>query len=121
MPSKVNIIHAGFGGDPNKVVYSYVDKEGEAEKVICEKAFELFNAPLEFIKGDYDYFIATDYRSKKLRSLSVGDIVQVDNVKWVCLPIGWQKKVDYDRENKGEDNIFSRSVDNVAGVSRSIG
>ena len=121
MPSKVNIIHAGFGGDPNEVVYSYVDKEGETEKVICEKAFELFNAPLEFIKGDYEYFIATDYRSKKLHSLSVGDIVQVDEVKWVCLPVGWQKKVDYDRENKGDDDIYSRNVENVPGVSRSIG
>jgi len=121
MPSRVNIYHAGFGGDPDKVVYSYVDKEGRFDKDICENAFELFNAPLELIKGDYEYFIATDYRSKQLRSLSVGDIVQVDEVKWVCRPVGWQKKVDYDRENKGDDDIYSRNVENVPGVSRSIG
>jgi len=121
MPSRVNIYHAGFGGDPDKVVYSYVDEQGRFDKDICETAFELFNAPLELIKDDKEYFIATDYRSKRLRSLSVGDIVQVDEVKWVCLPFGWQKKVDYDRENKGDDVIFTRNVDNVPGVSRSIG
>ena len=116
---RVNIIHAGFGGDSNEVKFTYLDKSNSTPDSICERAFHMFNAPIEFLNQE-DGLIAVAYRTEKLRSLSVGDIVEIDGERWLCRPIGWQKEADYNRENKGEDDIFTRKVENVSGVSRSI-
>ena len=79
MQKKVKIYHSGFGGDRDEVVYSYIEKSLEVDKEICERAFHMFNAPLDYLEDDDDFFIGTDYRSKRLRSLSVGDIVEVND------------------------------------------
>jgi hypothetical protein len=120
MPTNVTIYHAGFGGDKNKSVYSYQEKKLENDKEICERAFNMFNAPLEYLQEDDDFFIGTDYRSKRLRSLSVGDIVEVNNTKWICRPVGWQLLMEYDEEFPKGD-IYSRKYTNEPGVSRTIG
>ena len=117
---RVNIIHAGFGGDPNEVKFTYLDKSNEVNEEICERAFHMFNAPMELLNEE-DGMIAVAYRTEKLRSLSVGDIVEVDGERWLCKPFGWQKEEEYLKENPGEGDIFTRKVENVAGVSRSIG
>ena len=117
---RVNIIHAGFGGDPNEVKFTYLDKRNEVNEEICERAFHMFNAPMELLNEE-DGMIAVAYRTEKLRSLSVGDIVEVDGERWLCRPIGWQKEEEYLKENPGEGDIFMRKVENVPGVSRSIG
>ena len=80
----------------------------------------MFNAPLEYLSEDEDFFIGTDYRSRRLRSLSVGDIVEVNDTKWICRPVGWQLLMEYDEEFP-EGDIYSRRSSNEAGVSRVIG
>ena len=120
MQKKVKIYHSGFEGDRDEVVYSYLERKLEVDKEICERAFHMFNAPLDYLEDDEDFFIGTDYRSKRLRSLSVGDIVEVNDTKWICRPIGWQLLMEYDKEFP-EGDIYSRRSSNVAGVSRVIG
>jgi len=92
----VNIFHAAFRGDSNKVVFSYVDTVSTDRLAACNRAFHMFNAPPEFLNEE-DTPIAAAYRLGNLRSLSVDDIVEVDHpkahrpAKWVCAPVGWTK------------------------------
>ena len=90
----VNIFHAAFRGDPNKVVFSYVDNVSTNRHAACNRAFHMFNAPEEFLNEE-DKPIAAAYRLGNLRSLSVDDIVEVDPprprlARFVCAPIGWK-------------------------------
>jgi len=97
---KINIIHAAFDGDPDEVVFSYDDlgtTRGDRDVLqACARAFRMFNAPLELL-DDEDALIAIAYRTQNLRSLSVGDIVEVHHPsvrspqRWVCEPSGWKR------------------------------
>jgi len=92
----VNIFHAAFGGRADKPVFSYVDTVSTNRPAACDRAFHMFNAPEEFLNEE-DKPIAAAYRLGKLRSLSVEDIVEVDDprchrpAKWVCAPVGWKR------------------------------
>ena len=44
-------------------------------RVVCDEMFERFNIG--------------DHGGKNIRSMSVGDIVQVGNKNWMCRPMGW--------------------------------
>ena len=84
MPSSVDIYFGAFcDEDIKKRVFHYIDNAHRWDSDILERAFELFNAPLEYLDDD-DLEIAQRYRDEKLRSLSVGDVVEVDNVKYLC-------------------------------------
>ena len=95
---KINIIHVAFDGDPDEVVFSYLDKRSgnpaDTSKLAAERAYRMFNAPLELL-DDEDALIAIAYRTQNLRSLSVGDIVEIihphhrNPVRMVCEPSGW--------------------------------
>ena len=97
---KINIIHVAFDGDPDEVVFSYFDKRSgnlaDTNKLAAERAYRMFNAPLELLY-DEDALIAIAYRTQNLRSLSVGDIVEVHHPsvrspqRWVCEPSGWKR------------------------------
>lgn len=88
MPAVVNIYHGAFEDeDVNKQVFSYTDYTN-LDSQILDRAFEMFNAPPEFLK-DKDVIIANLYRDEHLRSLSVGDVVEIDGVRHQCLAIGW--------------------------------
>ena len=88
MPAVVNIYHGAFEDeDVDKQVFSYTDYTN-LDSQILDRSFEMFNAPPEFLK-EGDDVIALQYRNEKLRSLSVGDVVEIDGVRHQCLPTGW--------------------------------
>ena len=88
MPAEVNIYHGAFEDeDVDKQVFSYTDYTN-LDSQILDRAFEMFNAPPEYLK-EGDDVIAVQYRNEKLRSLSVGDVVEIDGVRHQCLSIGW--------------------------------
>jgi hypothetical protein len=91
MPSDVNIYFGAFcDEDINKRVFHYIDNVHRWDRDILERAFELFNAPLEYLEDD-GFIIASRYRGEKLRSLSVGDVVEIDKIKYLCEGVGWRK------------------------------
>jgi len=99
MPSSVNIYFGAFcDEDIKKRVFHYIDDVHRWDSDILERAFELFNAPLEYLNDD-DLKIARRYRNERLRSLSVGDVVEVDNVKYLCEAVGWRKLEKGELEN----------------------
>lgn len=55
---------------------------------IAGRMFEAFNAPEEMLKG-VQLNRASQYRARRLRSLSVGDVVQVGDVMLACASVGW--------------------------------
>ncbi len=88
MPAVVNIYHGAFEDeDVDKQVFSYTDYTN-LDSQILDRAFEMFNAPPEFLK-EGDDVIAVQYRNEDLRSLSVGDVVEIDGVRHQCLSSGW--------------------------------
>lgn len=56
----------------------------------CEAAFMIFNMDLDMLRGR-SLEIATAYRERRMRSLSVGDIVKVDGVAYACDSFGFRK------------------------------
>ena len=88
MPAVVNIYHGAFEDeDVNKQVFSYTDYTN-LDSQILDRAFEMLNVPPENLK-EGDDVIAVQYRNEKLRSLSVGDVVEIDGVRHQCLSTGW--------------------------------
>jgi hypothetical protein len=57
---------------------------------LADQAFEAFNAPEDFLVSDLRE-LAAKYRGLHLRSLSVGDIVQVGQTYLACDHSGWSK------------------------------
>lgn len=55
-----------------------------------EHAFEIFNQDVDWLDGR-DRELAKAYRDKNLRSLSVGDVVVVDDVAHAVEHSGWKK------------------------------
>ena len=103
MPAVVNIYHGAFRDeDVNKQVFSYTDYTN-LDSQILDRSFEMFNAPPEFLK-EGDDVIAVQYRNEKLRSLSVGDVVEIDGVRHQCLSIGWDLEENV-KKAKGEELI----------------
>ena len=101
MPAVVNIYHGAFRDeDVNKQVFSYTDYTN-LDSQILDRSFEMFNAPPEFLK-EGDDVIAVQYRNEKLRSLSVGDVVEIDGVRHQCLPVGWDLEENVKFEKDGE-------------------
>lgn len=54
----------------------------------AEQAFHMFNAPMDWLE-EWQQYIAQNYSGP---SLSVGDIVQVDAVEYLCSSRGWQTR-----------------------------
>lgn len=66
--------------------YSYESPQSNTEGV-AEEAFVATNAPEGYIE-DYLKFIREKYHGA---SVSVGDIVKVNDDQWLCKGCGWQK------------------------------
>ena len=75
---------------PRKHVYTYLT---EAEGYdACEEAFHMFNAPLELLE-EWQQCIAKGYSGT---SLSVGDIVEVNDEEYLCCSLGWKTRTEED-------------------------
>ena len=71
---------------PRKHVYTYLtDCKGSDA---AEQAFHIFNAP-ESMLAEWQRYIAQNYSGP---SLSVGDIVEVDGVEYLCCSMGWKTR-----------------------------
>jgi len=91
MATSVDIFFGAFcDEDINKRVFHYIDHVGRWDPDILESAFKLFNAPEDFLDPE-EAKIAKRYRRQGLRSLSVGDVVELDNIKYLCESVGWRK------------------------------
>ena len=51
----------------------------------------MFNAPFEYLNEE-DQAVFKLYRP--LRSLSVGDVVEINGLRYQCMPIGWELEKD---------------------------
>lgn len=71
---------------PRNHVYTYIT-EAKGEEA-AEEAFHIFNAPLELLQ-EWQQYIAKSYKGT---SLSVGDVVEVDGVEYICCSFGWEKR-----------------------------
>ncbi len=101
MPN-VNIYHGAFDDeDVHACVFSYTDGVSINDKEILARAFEMFNAPFEYLNEE-DQAIFKMYRP--LRSLSVGDVVEINGLRYQCMPIGWEHEEDVIKA-KGEELI----------------
>lgn len=56
------------------------------DRAICEEAFEMFNVGTGGL--------AQDYRGRKLRSLSVGDVVLIDGRAYSCESLGFRPRTE---------------------------
>ena len=97
MPAAVNIYHGAFRDeDVDKRVFRYTDTVGRTDDDILDRAFEMFNLPPHMLR-EGDDVIAVQYQNEKLRPLSVGDVVEIDHIKYICQPMGWQFKKVVDK------------------------
>lgn len=81
----------GFQEDwslPRKLALTYTLPSDTTPLVACEGAFHMLNAPTELL-NEYEQNIIAGYKG---HSLSVGDVVEVDGVKYLCASMGWQKQ-----------------------------
>lgn len=89
--------HVGFDGyqpgQPLVPVFAYdvepLDGSIEELQVIAELAFEAFNADPELLTGR-QRDLATRYRGRLLRSLSVGDVVRAGLIPLACDSAGFR-------------------------------
>lgn len=71
---------------PRKHVYTYLtDAKGQEA---AEEAFHIFNAP-ESMLEEWQQYVQRGYSGP---SLSVGDLVEVDGVDYLCCSVGWEKR-----------------------------
>jgi len=104
MKTTVGIYHGAFEGeDVNKRVFRYRDEIGIKDSYILHRAFKMFNAPPEALEDD-ELEIMEKYRKEELRSLSVGDVVEIENVKYLCESAGWKKLKNISDKNAKRKN-----------------
>lgn len=84
------VVHSqGFRAyKPGDVVHhalDYNDYTDDVDTVICDRAFEWFNV------GELTNPVVAEYRRAGNRSLSVGDVVVVDDRAYTCASFGWER------------------------------
>lgn len=81
-------------GQPLVPVFAYdvelLDGGMEELLLIAEMAFEAFNADPDLLP-DRTRDLATRYRARSLRSLSVGDVLRLGDTALACDPVGFRK------------------------------
>lgn len=81
--------HQYFTSDwllPRKHVYTYLT-EAEGQEA-AEEAFHIFNAP-ESMLEEWQQYIARGYSGP---SLSVGDLVEINQEDYLCCSMGWKTR-----------------------------
>lgn len=87
----IPVFHRSFrgyeAGDQMFLAFEYVVPDGDDHRAVLNEAFELFNVGTNQI--------AREYRAKHNRSLSVGDVVVIDDVAYSCDSLGWSQLDDF--------------------------
>ena len=76
-----------------KIYEAYIPQELIKERVgeeVAELMFHALNAPEEIL-NEMELKIANHFRSPGNYSLSTGDVVEVDGVKFLCESFGWKE------------------------------
>ena len=74
-------------------IYEAVIPQIKKERVgaeVAELMFHILNAPEEMLSEE-EINIANDFRAPGNYSLSTGDIVEVDGVRFLCESFGWKE------------------------------
>lgn len=82
-------VHLDAFGDKRENVFAFDADHGD-DKESCEYVFHFSNAP-ELMLDELQTRFASKWRALGLRSLSVGDIVQVNDRKYRCESFGWKE------------------------------
>lgn len=90
--------HLGFDGyqpgQPLVPVFAYdlglLDGGMPELLLVAEAAFEAFNADPDMLAGS-QRDLASRYRDRRLRSLSVGDVLRVGDTALACDPVGFRE------------------------------
>lgn len=90
--------HLGFDGyqpgQPLVPVFAYdvelLDGGMPELLLVAEAAFEAFNADPDMLVGS-QRDLATRYRDRRLRSLSVGDVLRLGDTALACDPVGFRQ------------------------------
>ena len=84
------------------------------QEALCEMAFQAFNAPEEFLSGR-NLSLARRYRANRLRSLSVGDVIQVSigttHQYFAVLPLGYAEITNILVTGRDNHDAFSDEAD----------
>jgi hypothetical protein len=81
-------LYEGRFANYNRLVFEYEsrlsgeDAAEEAYKIINSASFEL---------NDHELAIQEEYLANNEAVITSGDMVAVDDVAYICLPIGWKK------------------------------
>jgi hypothetical protein len=75
-------------GHPVRKAFTYDAPTTSGLIELADEAFAAFNAPLELLAPAYRK-IAEAYRAAGNRSLSVGDVLQIDGTWLACASVGW--------------------------------
>ncbi|MEU2032786.1 hypothetical protein [Nocardia amamiensis] len=83
-----SLLHGYTPTAPLVLAYQYTIPTGHtpADAVILERAFAAFNGHPEYPD---DHAHADAWADQRLRSLSVGDVVALDDRHYACQPMGW--------------------------------
>lgn len=88
-------------GHPVQRVFSYEAPRTSGLMELAEEAFAAFNAPLELLSEPYRG-VAERYRAAGNRSLSVGDLLKIDDDWVACASAGWTRLEQAPVEVPGE-------------------
>jgi hypothetical protein len=88
-------------GHPVEKVFSYEAPSTSDLMELADEAFAAFNAPLELLAEPYRV-VAEDYRALGNRSLSVGDVLKIDESWLACASSGWVELEQAPVEVRGE-------------------
>jgi hypothetical protein len=81
------MLHGYQPGDPMVRVFAYQASPGRPAEEIAEEAFAIFNDhPTDAARAE----LACAYYGRRLRSLSVGDVVAVGEVPLAVASAGWK-------------------------------
>lgn len=76
-------------GDLLRRVYTYTPGTTSPDDQLLEEAFEMFNRDPEDFPIGAKRDLSLSYRLRELRSLSTGDVVQIDDRAYACKSVGW--------------------------------
>lgn len=83
-------LHGYADNDAVTPVFVFTDTRDTTPVKLAEHCFHMFNAPPEYLTDKTDAAIANRYRANRLRSLSVGDLVQIDGALFACERAGFK-------------------------------
>ena len=86
------IIHLSIDNNlqavPKICAFEYEDESSRTGEAVAERAFHILNVDGDQLEG-LESSIAERYRAKELHSLSVGDVVQVNEIFYRCDSFSW--------------------------------